>query len=62
MKETWWDIFSDPNHIIAELLWSFIQDGIIIFLGYKLLWSKVIYPRMHAKFDKEHGLDHVQIK
>jgi hypothetical protein len=57
-EETWWAIFSDPNHIIAELLWNIIQDGVVIFLGYKLFWKKYVYPKMHARFDKEHGLEH----
>jgi hypothetical protein len=58
MKETWWSIFTDPNHVIAELLWTLIQDVIIVFIGYKIIWKKWVMPKVHAKFDKDHGLSH----
>lgn len=53
-----WSIFTDPSHIIAELGWTIIQDVILIWLLYGTLWKKVILPRLHAKFDKEHNIRH----
>jgi uracil DNA glycosylase len=60
-EETWWEIFTDPNHIKAELLWTLIQDGLIAFL----LWGKVIKKivhritkHVHHEIDKSHGYEH----
>jgi len=61
-NETWWGIFTDPNHIKAELLWNLIQDGLIIFL----LWGKVFKKLMtkvthhvHREIDEAHGYEHI---
>lgn len=53
-----WSIFTDPAHIMAELGWTVIQDVILIWLLYGTLWKKVILPRLHEKFDKEHKITH----
>ena len=53
-----WSIFTDPAHIMAELGWTIIQDVILIWLLYGTLWKKVILPRLHDKFDKEHKIVH----
>ena len=53
-----WSIFTDPAHIMAELGWTIIQDVILIWLLYGTLWKKVILPRLHEKFDKEHKITH----
>lgn len=53
-----WSIFTDPAHIMAELGWTVIQDVILIWLLYGTLWKKVILPRLHDKFDKEHKIVH----
>ena len=53
-----WSIFTDPSHIIAELGWTIIQDVILVWLLYGTLWKKVILPRLHEKFDKEHKITH----
>lgn len=53
-----WSIFTDPSHIMAELGWTIIQDVILIWLLYGTLWKKVILPRLHEKFDKEHKITH----
>ena len=53
-----WSIFTDPSHIIAELGWTVIQDVVLIWLLYGTLWKKVILPRLHEKFDKEHAIEH----
>ena len=53
-----WQIFSDPAHILAELGWTIIQDVILVWLLYGTLWKKVILPRLHEKFDKEHSITH----
>jgi hypothetical protein len=56
--ETAWDIFTNPAHIIAELGWTLIQDVILVWLLYGTLWKKVILPKLHEKFDKEHKITH----
>ena len=56
-QETW-SIFSDPAHILAELGWTIIQDVILVWLLYGTLWKKVILPRLHEKFDREHAIEH----
>ena len=53
-----WSIFTDPAHIMAELGWTVIQDVVLIWLLYGTLWKKVIFPRLHDKFDKEHAIEH----
>ena len=53
-----WSIFTNPGHIIAELGWTIIQDVILVWLLYGTLWKKVILPRLHEKFDKEHKIVH----
>jgi hypothetical protein len=53
-----WSIFIDPAHIMAELGWTIIQDVVLIWLLYGTVWKKVILPRLHAKFDKEHNITH----
>lgn len=53
-----WSIFGDPAHIVAELGWTVIQDVILIWLLYGTLWKKVILPKLHEKFDREHKITH----
>jgi hypothetical protein len=53
-----WSIFTDPGHIVAELGWTIIQDVILVWLLYGTLWKKVILPKLHEKFDKEHAITH----
>ena len=53
-----WSIFADPAHIVAELGWTVIQDVILIWLLYGTLWKKVILPKLHEKFDREHKITH----
>jgi hypothetical protein len=60
--ETWWSIFSDPSHIIAELLWTIIQDIFVVGLFYKYICKRVVLPRLtssvHKEIDREHGISH----
>ena len=53
-----WSIFVDPAHIMAELSWTIIQDVILVWLLYGTVWKKMILPRLHEKFDKEHRIVH----
>jgi hypothetical protein len=57
-----WAIFTDPSHIIAELGWTIIQDVLVIWLAYGLLFKKVILPRLrreiHKEIDEEHNIKH----
>jgi hypothetical protein len=53
-----WSIFTDPAHIVAELGWTIIQDVILVWLLYGTVWKKLIWPKLHEKFDKEHAIVH----
>jgi hypothetical protein len=57
-----WEIFSDPAHILAELGWTVIQDGIIIWLLYGIVFKKLLLPKLrkdiHKEIDAEHGVSH----
>ena len=65
MTETWWDIFTNPPHIIAELLWTLIQDVIIGWFFYGIIWKKYVFPKLrrdiHREIDEEHGVTHDSI-
>lgn len=57
-----WSIFTDPSHILAELGWTIIQDVIVIWLFYGIIFKKVILPRIrkeiHKEIDEEHNIKH----
>ena len=57
-----WEIFTDPSHIIAELGWTIIQDVVIIWLLYGIVFKKIILPRLrkeiHKEIDEEHNISH----
>lgn len=57
-----WAVFSDPSHIMAELGWTAIQDIIIIWLLYGVVFKKIILPKLrkdiHKEIDAEHGVTH----
>jgi len=61
-QETWWEIFSDLNHIKAELGWTLVQDVIIIGLLYNIVFKRLLVPRLkrqlHEEIDREHGITH----
>jgi len=57
-----WSIFTDPSHIIAELGWTLIQDVVVIWLFYGIVFKKMILPRLrreiHQEIDEEHNISH----
>jgi hypothetical protein len=57
-----WAIFTDPSHIIAELGWTIIQDVLVIWLFYGIVFKKMILPRLrreiHKEIDEEHNIEH----
>lgn len=61
-EETWWEIFTDTNHILAELGWTIVQDVIIIGVLYNLVFKRMILPKIkrqvHEEIDREHGITH----
>jgi len=62
MHETWWEIFTDQNHIIAETLWSLIENFVVIGLFYNIVFRKYVLPKIkrqiHEDIDREHGITH----
>jgi hypothetical protein len=62
MHETWWEIATDPNHIIAELKWTVIFDGLFVWFLYGVVFKRLILPKLrkdiHKEIDEEHGIQH----
>ena len=60
--ETWIDIVTDPNHIIAEVIINIVFDGLIIALGYGIIVKKVVMPylrrNIHKYIDTKHNMEH----
>ena len=60
--ETWWSIVTDPNHIVAEIIWNIIFDGLIIALGYGIIIKKFVLPylrkNIHKYIDDRHLVEH----
>jgi hypothetical protein len=60
--ESWWSIAFDPNHIIAELIWTIIFDGLFVWFLYGFVFKKLILPKLrkdiHREIDAEHGISH----
>jgi hypothetical protein len=55
--ETWWTILTDPNHLIAESIVGFVEEIIVLVIGYYLGRNK-IWNKIHKQFDKEHQIEH----
>jgi hypothetical protein len=63
---TFWAEFTgvllDPAHIFAELVFTIVFDGIILYLGYQVFFKRIILPRIrkqiHKEVDEEHGVLH----
>lgn len=62
MHETWWSIATDPDHIIAELLWSLVFDVFFVAFLWGVVWKRLLLPKLrrdiHREIDAEHGVDH----
>ena len=66
MTESWFSeylhLLHDPAHILFELTLMMVVDVLIIAVGYKIMWKKVIAPKLrreiHAEIDREHDLEH----
>ncbi len=61
----WQDFLSvllDPAHILSEIVFTIVFDGIIIYLGYQVFFKRIILPRIrkqiHEEVDEEHGVHH----
>jgi hypothetical protein len=52
----------DPAHILAELFFTIVFDGVIIALLYGVVFKRFILPRLrrdiHRQIDAEHGVGH----
>ena len=57
-----WSITLDPAHIVAELIFTAIFDGLIITVAYNLIFKKFILPKLrrdiHKDIDDAHGEVH----
>jgi len=55
--ETWWTILTDPNHLIAEAIVGFVEELLVLGIGYAL-GRKKIWQKIHKQFDEEHNIEH----
>jgi len=64
MTETWINIVTDPNHIIAEVIINIVFDTVIIALGYGIIIKRVVIPylrkNIHKYVDDKHGVTHAE--
>jgi hypothetical protein len=62
VAESFVEIATDPAHIIAELIFTFTIDFLIIALLWGVVFKKVVLPRLtkkiHEEIDIEHGYSH----
>lgn len=61
----WQDFLSvafDPAHILAELFFTIVFDGLVLAVLYQIVFKQLILPRLrrdiHRQIDEEHGLGH----
>ena len=51
----------DPNHIIAELLFTIVFDGLVVALLWGIVFKRMILPRLrrdiHKEIDEQHGIE-----
>ena len=43
----------DPNHIIAELLFTIVFDGLVVALLWGIVFKRMILPRLRRDIHKE---------
>jgi hypothetical protein len=62
VAESFIDIATDPAHIIAELIFTFTIDFLIIALLWGVVFKKLVLPaltkKVHQEIDLEHGYSH----
>ena len=58
----WLSVALDPNHIIAEALFTIVFDGVIVAFLYGLVWKRMVLPKLkhdiHTEIDKSHNYKH----
>lgn len=56
------NLLTDPAHIMFELTISILFDLFIVYLGYQLLFKRIILPKLrrdiHREIDAEHHVQH----
>jgi len=65
-----WSITFDPAHIVSEMIWQIVFDGLFVALLYGVVFKRLLLPRLrreiHKDLDAEHGIehhdDHIHIK
>ena len=62
VAESFIDIATDPAHIIAELIFTFTIDFLIIAFIWGVVFKKLLLPaltkKVHEEIDVEHGYSH----
>jgi hypothetical protein len=55
-------LLHDPAHILFEITLTIVFDFLIVYVGYKVVFKKIIIPRLrkeiHEEIDREHELTH----
>jgi len=63
---SFWDellsISLDPAHILSELIWQVVFDGLFVAFLYGVVYRRWLLPRLrreiHKDLDAEHGIEH----
>ena len=57
-----WAITFDPAHIVSELIWQIVFDGLFVALLYGVIFKRWLLPKLrkeiHEEIDEEHGIEH----
>lgn len=52
----------DPAHILFEITLSIVFDFFIVYIGYQVVFKKIIVPKLrkeiHEEIDREHDMTH----
>lgn len=60
MIEEFWYVFTDPAHIMAEVMSSLVWDVLIVALLYPFVTRRIrrLRHEIHQEIDEEHGVVH----
>jgi len=64
--EQYIELLGNPAHWAFELTVQFVIDLVILYFGYKVIFKKIILPKIrkdiHTEIDRDHDLTHEEQK
>lgn len=54
---TWWEIITDPHHVLADIIMNTVYEVILLLVVYKLLY-KQLYRKLRKKIENESETAH----